>query len=66
MTKKMYRVETEWDMGMELNVYKSREDAWKDLKRAHDFMDVEGSFEDCVEYGEYSVEELELVEFDNE
>ena len=66
MSKKMYRVITEWDMGMELKVYKSKDDAWRDLERAHDFMGVEDSFEDCVEGGLYSVEELKLVEFDNE
>ena len=64
MTKKMYRVVTEWDMGMELNVYKSEKGAWRDLKTAHDFMGVEGSFEDCIEEGFYSVEELEVVGFD--
>ena len=68
MTKKMYRVVTEWDMGMELKVYKSREDAWRDLKKAHENLEGgdEDTVEECVEGGFYSVEELELVEFDNE
>ena len=64
MTKKMYRVVTEWDMGMKDYVYKSRKGAWRDLETAHRFMGPEGSFEDYVEEGLYSVEELEVVEFD--
>ena len=72
MSKKMYRVITEWDMGMELNIYKSIEDAWRDLRRVHDSMvtqvqiSPDFDFEYCRESGLYSVEELELVEFDNE
>ena len=66
MTKKMYRAITEWDMGMRFYIYKSKEDAWRHMKEIHEFMDVEGSFDECVEDGFYSVETLEVVEFDNE
>lgn len=63
---KMYRVITEWDMDMGLNVYKSREDAWRHLEEAHESMG-EGygySFEECVGNNLYLVEELNVVEFE--
>lgn len=66
MTKKMYRAITEWDMGMEFYVYKSRDDAWRDIQETHEAIPIEGSFDECVEDGFYSVETLEVVEFDNE
>ena len=66
MTKKMYCVGSDWGMHMELYVYKSREDVWKDLERVHNSIGVGCSYESCVESGFYSVKELEVVEFDNE
>ena len=36
MTKKMYRLQTDFNMGVDDYVFKSREDAWRKMKEAHD------------------------------
>lgn len=74
MSKKMYRLETEFDMGVADYVFKSREDAWRKMKEVHDYgqkcgwfaCEDEDSFNCYVEEGLYSVETLELIEFDDE
>ena len=56
----MFRIESEWDLGLADRVYGTKEAAMGDLRREHRLQGIRESVESCFADGLYSLKELSV------